>query len=116
MLFDVRQNAVHTCVLCIKQFLTSSSIEFSDILQTLCFVLPSWCIKALKIVPDHVHSVAYATVFPLDIIISIFLNSASIFTAEIWTIIKSLEQIEDSVASKCIIFTEPLLCLQAYVL
>ena len=38
-------------------------------------------------------------------------NSASIFTAEIWAIIKALEEIKN--ASKFIIFTHSLLCLQA---
>ena len=36
-------------------------------------------------------------------------DSASILIAEIWAVIKALEQIKDSVASKYIIFT----CLQA---
>ena len=35
-------------------------------------------------------------------------DSASIFTAEVWVIIKALEQIKDSVASKYIIFTDSL--------
>ena len=37
----------------------------------------------------------------------------SIFTAEIWAIIKALKQIKDSVASKYVIFTDSLSCLQA---
>ena len=53
--------------------------------------------------------VACATVFPSDTVISMRLpDSASIFTAEVWAIIKALEQITDSVASKCIIFTDSL--------
>ena len=40
-------------------------------------------------------------------------DSASIFTAEIWTIIKALEKIKHSIASKYIIFTDSLSCLQA---
>ena len=40
-------------------------------------------------------------------------DSASIFTAEIWAIIKALEQIKYSVASKYIVFTDSLSCLQA---
>ena len=48
---------------------------------------------------------ACVTVFPSDTIISIRLpDSASIFTAEVWAIIKALEQIKDSVASKYIFF------------
>ena len=57
--------------------------------------------------------VACATVFPSDTVISMKLpDSASIITAENWVIIKVLEQIKDSVASKYIIFTDSLLCLQ----
>ena len=33
-LFDARPNAIHTFGLCIKQFLTASNIDFSDILET----------------------------------------------------------------------------------
>ena len=40
-------------------------------------------------------------------------DSASIFTVEVWVIIKALEQIKDSNASKYIVFTYSLLCLQA---
>ena len=40
-------------------------------------------------------------------------DSASIFTAEVWEIIKALEQIKDSIASKFIVFTDSLSCLQA---
>ena len=44
--------------------------------------------------------------FPSKTVISMRLpDSASIFTAEVWAIIKALEQIKDSVASKYIIFT-----------
>ena len=53
-------------------------------------------------------------VFPSDTVISMRLpDSGSIFTAEVWAIIKALEQIKDSVASKYIIFTDSLSCLQA---
>ena len=40
-------------------------------------------------------------------------DSASIFTAEIWAIIEALEEIKYSVASKYIVFTDSLSCLQA---
>ena len=44
---------------------------------------------------------ACATVFPSNTIISMRLpDSASVFTAEVWAIIKALEQIKDSIASK----------------
>ena len=60
------------------------------------------------------NSVACATVFPSNTVISMRLpDSASIFTAEIWAIIKALEQIKYSVASKYTVFTDSLLCLQA---
>ena len=57
---------------------------------------------------------ACATVFPPDTVSSMRLpDSVSIFTAEIWAIIKALEQIKHYVAYKCIIFTYSLSCLQA---
>ena len=57
---------------------------------------------------------ACATVFPPNTVISMRLpDSASIFTAEIWAIIKALEEKKYSVASKYIVFTESLSCLQA---
>ena len=57
---------------------------------------------------------AYATVFPSDTVIFKRLpDSASIFTAEVWAMIKPLEQIKDSVASKYVIFTDSLSCLEA---
>ena len=57
---------------------------------------------------------ACATVFPSNTIISMRLpDSASVFTAEVWTIIKALEQIKDSIASKYIGFTDSHSCLQA---
>ena len=53
-------------------------------------------------------------VFPSNTVISMWLpNSAIIFTAEVWAIIKALEQIKDSIASKYVIFTDSLSCLQA---
>ena len=55
-LFDARPNAICTFGLRIKQFLTASNIDFSDILETPSyFVLPPWCIKPAKIVLDLVH-------------------------------------------------------------
>ena len=45
-LFDARPNAIHIFGLHVKQFLTASNIDFSDILETPSyFVLPPWCIK-----------------------------------------------------------------------
>ena len=40
-------------------------------------------------------------------------DSASVFTAEVWAVIKAMEHIKDAVASKCIIFAESLSCRQA---
>ena len=54
-LFDVRPSAIHTFGLRIKQFLTASNIELSDILETPYFIIPPWCIKPPKIVLDLVH-------------------------------------------------------------
>ena len=59
-------------------------------------------------------AVACATVYPSNTIISMTLSDlASIFTVEIWAIIKALEEIENSVASKYIVFTDSRSCLQA---
>ena len=47
------------------------------------------------------NGVACATGFPSNTIISMRLpDSASVYTAEDWAIIKALEQIKDSIASK----------------
>ena len=55
-LFDERQNAIRTFGFRIKQFLTASNIDVSDILETPSyFVLPPWCIKPPKLVLDLVH-------------------------------------------------------------
>ena len=55
-----------------------------------------------------------ATVFPLDTEFSMRLpDSASIFTAEIWAIIKALDEMKNASASKFIIFTDSLSCHQA---
>ena len=60
------------------------------------------------------NSVACATVFPSDTTFSMRLpDSASIFTAEIWAIIKALEEIKNASASKFIIITDSISCLQA---
>jgi len=40
-------------------------------------------------------------------------DSASVFTAEVWAIIKALDELKDSSASKFIIYTDSLSCLQA---
>ena len=47
------------------------------------------------------RNVACTTPFPSDTVLSmIFPDSASIFTVEVWPIIKALEQIKDSIESK----------------
>ena len=151
-LFDARPSAIRTFGLRIKQFLTASNIDFSDIWETPSyFILPPWYIKPPKIVLDLVHLkkdrtdasiyqqhfleirdrhhnhipvytdgsrdrnyLACATVFPSDTEFSMRLpDSASIFTAEIWAIIKALDGIKNVSASKFIIFTDSLSCLQA---
>ena len=151
-LFDARPNAIRTFGLRIKQFLTASNIELSDILETPSyFISPPWCIKPPKIVLELVHlkkdrtdasiyqqlfmeiqdryrdhipvytdgsrdgnAVACATVFPSNTVISMRLpDSASVFTAEVWAIIKALKQIKISTASKYIVFTDSRSCLQA---
>ena len=58
---------------------------------------------------------ACATVFSSNTVISMRLpDSASLFTVEVWAIIKALEQIKDSIASKYIVLTDSLACLQAF--
>ena len=55
-----------------------------------------------------------ALVFPSNTIISLRLpDSASIYTTEIWAIIKALEEIENSVASKYIVYADSLSCFQS---
>ena len=55
-LFDARPSAIRTFGLRIKQFLTASNNELSDILETPSyFILPPWCVKPPKIVLDLVH-------------------------------------------------------------
>ena len=55
-LFDARPNTIRTFGLCIKQFLTASNIDCSDILETPSyFVLPPWYIRPLKIVLDLMY-------------------------------------------------------------
>ena len=55
-LFDARPRAIRTFGLCIKQFLTASNIELSDILETPSyFIVPPSFIKPPKIVLDLVH-------------------------------------------------------------
>ena len=55
------------------------------------------------------NDVACATGFPSNTVISMRLpDSASVFTAEVWAIIKALEQIKDFNASKYIVFTDSL--------
>ena len=55
-LFDARPSAIITFGLPIKQFLSASNIDFSDILETPSyFILPPWCIKPPKIVLDLVQ-------------------------------------------------------------
>ena len=151
-LFDARPSAIPTFGLRIKQFLTASNIDLSNILETPSyFISPPWCMKPPKIVLDLVHlkndqtdasiyqqrfieirdryrdyipvytdgsrdrnAVACATVFPSNTVISMRLpDSTSVFTAEVWAIIKALEQIKICTASKYIVFTDSLSCLQA---
>ena len=59
------------------------------------------------------NSLVCGTVFLSNTIISMRLpDSASIFTAEIWAIIKALEE-RNSIVSKYFVFTDSLSCLQA---
>ena len=97
-------------------------IDFSDILETpLYFVLPLWCVKSPKILLDLVYlkkdstdASVYQQLF-MEIRdryrdhIPVYTDGsrdgndvacATVFTAEVWAIIKALEQIKDSIASK----------------
>ena len=63
-LFDARPSAIRTFGLRIKQFLTASNIEFSDILETPSyFILPPWCVKPTKIVLELVHIKKDASIY-----------------------------------------------------
>ena len=130
-LFDARPSAIPTFGLRIKQFLTASNVDFSDILETTSYFIlqPSSIYQQLFMeirdrcrdyIPVYTdgsrdgNSVACATVFHSDTEFSMRLpDSASIFTAEIWAIIKALDEIKNASASKFIIFTDSLSCLQA---
>ena len=68
-------------------------------------------ITFLFIQTDHgMRIMWHVLVFPFSMRLP---DSASIFTAEIWAIIKALEEIKNASASKFIIFTDSLSCLQA---
>ena len=55
-LFDARPSTIRTFGLRIKQFLTASNVELSDVLEIPSFfILPPSCIKPPKIVLDSVH-------------------------------------------------------------
>ena len=71
----------------------------------------SWKFETSTVITDGSRDENYvACVFPSDTELSMRLSdSAFIFTAEIW----SLEEIKNASASKFIIFTDSLLCLQA---
>ena len=124
-LFDARPNAIHTFGLRIKQFLTASNIDFSDIFET------PWCIKPPKIVLDLVYlkkdrtdASIYQQLF-MEIrdryrdYIAVYTDGSRdgnsvacaavfpsdttfIFTAEIWAIIKALK------------FKKKCICIQIY--
>ena len=120
-LFDARPSAIRTFGLRIKQFLTASNIKCSDILETPSyFILPIYQQLFLEIrdryrdyIPVYTDG-SRITVFSSDTEVSMrFPNSASIFTAEFWAIIKTLEEIKNASASIYIIFTDLLPCLQA---
>ena len=125
-LFDARPNAIRTFGLRIKQF------DFSDILETPSyFVFPPWCIKPPKIVLDLVHLKKDRT--DASIYQQRFMEIRDRYRDHIpvytdgsrdgnaikhrnfheTAIIKALEEIKYSVASKYIVFTDSLSCLQA---
>ena len=55
-LFDARPNTICTSGFLIKQFLTASNIDFSDILETPShFVLPRWYMRSPNIVLDLMY-------------------------------------------------------------
>ena len=71
-------------------------------------------ITFLFILTDHGMGIMWLVlVFPSDTEFSMRLpDSASIFTAEIWAIFKTLDEIKNASASKFISFTDSLSCLQ----
>ena len=59
-LFDARPGAIRTFGLRIKQFLTASNIEFSDILETPSyFILPPWCVKPPHLKKNRIDASIY---------------------------------------------------------
>ena len=72
-------------------------------------------ITFLFIQMDHRMGILWLVlVFPSDTKFSLRLpDLASIFTAKIWAIIKALDEMKNASASKFIIFTDSLSCLQA---
>ena len=132
-LFDARPNEIRTFGLRIKQFLTASNIELSDNLEDLVHLKKDQTDASIYqqlfveirdryrgYIPVYTdgsrdrNDVAFATDVPSNTVISMRLpDSASVFTAEVWVIIKALEQIKDSIASKHFVFTDSLSCLQA---
>ena len=137
-LFDARLSAICTFGLRIKQFLTASNIDFSDILETPSYVnLPPWCVKPPKIVLDLVHlkkDRTYASIYqqfffkiePSTVITFLFIQMDhghriihEIARFGIYFHCRNLgnqytlEEIKNVSASKFIIFTDSLSCLQA---
>ena len=142
-LFDARPSAIRTFGLHIKQFLSASNIELSDILETPSyFILPPWCIKPSKIVLDLVHlkkikqmhqytsrfSWKYETgtvitflfiqmVHGMEMmrLVLVFPSNTLISKRlpDSASVFTALEQIKDSIPSKYIVFTDSLSYLQA---
>ena len=97
-LFDIRLNAIRTFGLCINHFLTASKDRTdASNYQKLFMEIRDRYRDYIPVYTDgswDENSVACAIVFPSNTIISMrLLDSASMFTSEIWTLIKTLDEI-----------------------
>ena len=116
-LFDAKPNAICPFGLHIKQFLTASNIDFSNILGTSCWI---WCIWRITQMHRSINN--YYDYIPVYTGNSVACTSGFFFIKHnntwlgiylhCWSmgIIKALEQIKDSTVSKIIIYTDSLLC------
>ena len=137
-LFGARPNIILTVCLLIIQFLTTLIFRhfgntFIPCVTTLVYQTTNDCAGSDVSVKQHIAQVHLfircfsrkykkgtviiyidGSAFPSNTVISMRLpDSASIFTAEIRAIIKALEEIKIYVASKYIVYTDSISCLQA---
>ena len=93
-LFDARPSAVRTFGLRIKQFLTASNIDFSDILETPSyFILPPWCVKPQKIVLDlHQYTSNFSWKFETSTVITFPFIQTDHGMGILWHVLRSFHR------------------------